>query len=298
MYLVIGILSVISGILLMYIWHYQRQVKNICRQLAFIKKYGSNQMIVGLTGIGTVDELAEILNDFLDIRKRERKEYLDKEKLVSDIYMNLSHDIRTPLTSLDGYFQLLSECEDEDRERYLAVIQERIGSLKDMLEELFTFTKLKNGDYHLEMSKIYVNRILKDTIFSYYEDWLEHGIEPKIEIDEGDFIINGNEQALRRVIQNILKNAVDHGKKKILIFLKTDVDKVVLKIGNLVSNADQIDVRRVFERFYKMDSSRSRNSTGLGLSIAREFVLQMGGRIEADVEGVLFWIRITFEVCK
>lgn len=86
--------------------------------------------------------------------------------MISDTYTNLSHDIRTPLTSLDGYFQLLEQSEDaEEQKHYMDIIQERIHSLKEMLEELFLFTKLKNESYHLELKHCCVNQVLKQTIF-------------------------------------------------------------------------------------------------------------------------------------
>lgn len=176
--------------------------------------------------------------------------------------------------------------------RYLSIILERIGSLKDMLEELFTFTRLKNGDYHMELEEIYVNRILKDCIFSYYEDWCNKGIQLEISITEEPLVALGNEQAFRRVVQNIVKKRIDHGERKIMISLEKDRDGIVIKIGNLVRDPEKIDTERVFERFYKIDESRSRNSTGLGLSIAKEFVVQMGGRIEAYVQEKVFGIRI------
>lgn len=92
---------------------------------------------------GGIGELADVLNEWLELKRREKKEYLKKEEMISDTYTNLSHDIRTPLTSLDGYFQLMETCEDqEEQRRYMKIIQERIGSLKEMLEELFTFIKI------------------------------------------------------------------------------------------------------------------------------------------------------------
>lgn len=92
--------------------------------------------------------------------------------MISDTYTNLSHDIRTPLTSLDGYFQLLRDETDKSaQEHYIDIIQERITSLKDMLEELFMFTKIKNDSFKLELSNCCVSRLLKQTVFSYYEEW-------------------------------------------------------------------------------------------------------------------------------
>ncbi len=299
MYVAIGILCMIILILVLILWKYQRQVKDICRQLAFLKDHDSNMMISREIDAGGVGELTDLLNELLDGQKKERRDYLEKEKMIADTYTNLSHDIRTPLTSLDGYFQLLEESWDPDEQkRYQRIIHERIKSLKEMLEELFTFTKLKNESYHLELSPCCVNRILKDTVFSYYEDWMEQGIEPRIEIPEEPLYTEGNETALRRVIQNIIKNGLDHGERKIHIILDREShagrEQIFLEIRNQVPDPEAIDVDRVFERFYKADEARSKSSTGLGLSIAKEFVLRMNGEIGARVEGQEFCVVIRF----
>lgn len=244
---------------------------------------------------GGIGELTDTMNELLADRRRERSIWLDKERTLSDLYTNLSHDIRTPLTSLDGYFQLLEESADEgDRERYLMIIQERIGSLKDMLEELFAFTKLKNESYELELYECCMNQILKDTIFSYYESWEERGIKPHFAIADELLYVRGNAQAIRRMIQNILKNVLDHGEKSLTVLLERRGEEVLLEIRNRVANPEEIVVEQVFERFYKADSARSKSSTGLGLSIAREFVLHMSGQITAYVEGNEFCVAVRF----
>ncbi len=247
MFYIIVVLVCIILFLIWFIMKYQRQIKDICRQLWFLKDHDSNMMISSEIRFGGVGYLADTLNEIVELRKWERKKYLDKEKSISDIYTNLSHDIRTPLTSLDGYFQLLKESEiTEEQQHYILVIQERISSLKDMLEELFTFTKLQNDDYVLELSTCSLNRILKDTLFSYYDIWKENDIE----------------------------------------------QRAVLSLKNMVSEPDKIDISRIFERFYKADEARSDSSTGLGLSIAKEFVLRMKGEIRAELDENWFSVNI------
>ena len=143
MYIVIGILAGIIILQAIILWKHVRQVKDICRQLSFQMKQ-------------------DLLNELLDMRRKEKRRYLEKEALIADTYTNLSHDIRTPLTSLDGYFQLMEDCENvDDQRRYLGIIHERIHSLNEMLEELFTFTKLKNDSYSLKLMPCCLNRILK-----------------------------------------------------------------------------------------------------------------------------------------
>ena len=297
MYIIIGILAGIIILQSIIIWKYQRQVKDICRQLAFLMKHDSNMLIHREFGLGGIGMLSDRLNDLLELRRKEKQYYQEKETLIADTYTNLSHDIRTPLTSLDGYFQLMEACENvEEQRRYLNIIHERIHSLNEMLEELFMFTKLKNESYRLELTSCCINRILKETVFSYYDEWVRREIQPDIQITEEQLYIDGNKQGLSRIIQNVIKNGLDHGEKKIRIVLKREQNRAVLRISNQVTASEQIDIEHVFDRFYKADAARSKTSTGLGLSIAREFVRRMNGEIGAKIEKNEFIVEMSFPI--
>ena len=297
MYIIIEILAGIIILQSIIMWKYQRQVKDICRQLAFLMKHDSNMLIHREFGLGGIGMLSDRLNDLLELRRKENQYYQEKETLIADTYTNLSHDIRTPLTSLDGYFQLMEACENvEEQRRYLNIIHERIHSLNEMLEELFMFTKLKNESYRLELTSCCINRILKETVFSYYDDWVRREIQPDIQITEEQLYIDGNKQGLSRIIQNVIKNGLDHGEKKIRIVLKREQNRAVLRISNQVIASEQIDIEHVFDRFYKADAARSKTSTGLGLSIAREFVRRMNGEIGAKIEENEFIVEMSFPI--
>ena len=297
MYIIIGILAGIIILQSIIIWKYQRQVKDICRQLAFLMKHDSNMLIHREFGLGGIGMLSDRMNDLLELRRKEKRYYQEKETLIADTYTNLSHDIRTPLTSLDGYFQLMEACENvEEQRRYLNIIHERIHSLNEMLEELFMFTKLKNESYRLELTSCCINRILKETVFSYYDEWVRREIQPDIQITEEQLYIDGNKQGLSRIIQNVIKNGLDHGEKKIRIVLKREQNQAVLRISNQVIASEQIDIEHVFDRFYKADAARSKTSTGLGLSIAREFVRRMNGEIGAKIEKNEFIVEMSFPI--
>ncbi len=297
MCIIIGILAGIIILQSIIMWKYQRQVKDICRQLAFLMKHDSNMLIHREFGLGGIGMLSDRLNDLLELRRKEKQYYQEKETLIADTYTNLSHDIRTPLTSLDGYFQLMEACENvEEQRRYLNIIHERIHSLNEMLEELFMFTKLKNESYRLELTSCCINRILKETVFSYYDDWVRREIQPDIQITEEQLYIDGNKQGLSRIIQNVIKNGLDHGEKKIRIVLKREQNQAVLRISNQVIASEKIDIEHVFDRFYKADAARSKTSTGLGLSIAREFVRRMNGEIGAKIEENEFIVEMSFNL--
>lgn len=289
------ILLIINLILVVILIGRKRQVKNICRQLSFFRENDSNMLISCGNRTGGMGELADELNMLASDVRKHHKDYLEKEKNIAQIYTNLSHDIRTPLTSLDGYFQLLQESDDEvDRARYISIIRERIDSLSNMLEELFTYTKLKNEAYELELSNVDITKLLKQVIISYYDEWNTRGIRPIIDIEEDTIEVYANAQGLRRSIENIVKNVLVHGEKEIKISLKKEKEGSILTISNYVLNPDEINVDRVFERFYKADEARSTTSSGLGLSIAYGFVKKMGGSIDARLNNNEFEIIITF----
>lgn len=294
-WIIIG-LCIVTALQAWMIGTYWRQMKNICRQLSFLMKKDSNMLLTGDVRIGGIGKLLDTLNDYLLIQRKKERYYQEKEKTIANTYTSLSHDIRTPLTSLDGYFQLLETSDtEEEQKKYITIIQDRIKSLKDMLEELFTFTKLKNASFQLELSKCCINQMVKDTIFSYYDEWMEKEIEPHISITDTLLYMKGNEQAIRRVLQNIIKNGLDHGEKEVDISLQEMEQKIVIEIKNKVYHPENIDITQVFTQFYKADMARSKTSSGLGLSIAKEFVLQMQGEISARIEEEKFCVCIQFD---
>lgn len=293
--LIIAILFLIILILICIIISYRRQINYICRQLQFRLELDSNLLVQTDSSFRSTQRLAKIINEFLADRRKERIKAAKKEKSISDIYTNLSHDIRTPLTSLDGYVQLLYDSRNEDeRMRYLAIISERIKCIKEMLDELFTFARLKNDDWQLEMTECCLNKITSETLFSYYDVWKKKGIEPHVTLPDNNLYFYGNEAAYRRVLQNIIKNALIHGEKELKVILYEADDNIFLEIGNCVPDGISMDVESIFQRFYKADEARNRNSTGLGLAIAKEFVERMNGKISAEYEDGWFYIRIVF----
>lgn len=294
--ILIVILAVSVAVLIAVLVKIRAQLRDINEQLDFLCEKDTNMLLLTDTNMADIGRLKERINRFLEQWHRQREAAAKKEQMISDTYTNLSHDIRTPLTSLDGYFQLLKDETDKSaQEHYIDIIQERITSLKDMLEELFMFTKLKNDSFKLELSNCCVSRLLKQTVFSYYEEWKKQGIEPSLDICEDTIFITANAQALRRVLQNVIKNALVHGQNSICIQMKQKNKMVHILVSNDVKNPDDIDVDKVFERFYKADEARSISSSGLGLSIAKELVERMGGSIEARLEGKRFVVEIQFE---
>lgn len=284
---------ILMGILILY----RRQVRTTCRQLAFIKANDTNMKLSGDELFKDLNALKDEMNEILTKDKETALKIKRNEELFKETITNISHDIRTPLTSLDGYFQLLGQSEsEEERAGYIAIIEERIESLNSMLEELFTYTKLQNSQYEPELEEMDFGRCVYDTVFSFYEDFKAKGIEPDISFEEENFLIMGNKEAIRRALQNVIKNAKEHGAESLSLRLFQKDDNVEFVCANAVTNTSEIDMEKVFVRFYKSDVARTQSSTGLGLAIAKGLINKMNGTIEAKLEENLFSITIRFEM--
>lgn len=291
----LAILVIAETIWLLVLW---RQHLKICRQLQFVREQDSCLLVsVNVEHFGELKLAEEINRTLEDVRER-KHELSEKEKLIADAYANLSHDIRTPLTSLDGYVQLLRDAATpEEQARYTAIIRERIETLKELLEDLFTFTKLKNGKYEPELEIISLRSVTAETVLSYYDVWKEAGVDPEIDLTEEVLPILGNELAVKRILQNITKNAMVHGHKSIFVTLrKRDERTAEVVIANPVEHPEEIEISRVFEQFYTADRYHQQASSGLGLAIAKEFTERMNGTIGASLDGNRFFVTITFPI--
>lgn len=290
------ILSISFMITIIQLIRYRRQIKNICRQMSFLESQETNMMITTHLSGKEILNLVEHINCLNDLRKKQVQEYKGKDERLKETIANLSHDIRTPLTSLNGYFQLMRESEDEgERERYGRIIEGRIESLQNLLEELFTYTKLQNDSYQLDMEKENITRLVCDNIFSFYEEFKNRNITPVVQVDEGDAWVVCNSVAVDRIVHNIIKNALLHGKNAIELRIRQEEEKFLFICRNHVEKPEEIEIEQVFTRFYKADSSRRGESTGLGLAIAKELTERMNGKIKAELLEDVFSVSVEFQ---
>lgn len=286
----------VSGILLViviikYIL-YRRQIVNICRQMVFIMENNTNRIISNDIIEKEVLELTGLINLMCEEHKAKENILREKDKQLKAAMAGISHDIRTPLTSLRGFFELLENENDTKKKRdYSKIIDGKLIELTELLEELFTYTKLQNEDYVLELGEYDFTKIVLGTLFSFYGIFKEKNIEAEVDIDEGPAIVTCNDVAVKRMLSNILKNAILHGSGNISITYKTGNGRVEFICKNKVDNPWEIDISQVFDRFYKADAARTKGSTGLGLSVAKELAGRMEGEINASVENDMFIIK-------
>ncbi len=276
---------------------YRRQIKKICRQISYIRENETNMKLTSSLDSREIITLTENINELIEVYNERITEVNKKDRQLRAILSGLSHDIRTPLTSLDGYFQIMCESDDAtQKERYMTVIRQRIDALKNLLEELFTFSKLQDSDLSVNMEKQQINQIVYDSLFSYYDEFTSEGIEPNIDITDEILFVMGNNIMIQRITENIIKNSLVHSKSMVEVKLFREGDSTVFLCSNDTENPEDIDVSQVFDRFYKADKARTAASAGLGLAIAKQMTEKMNGSISASLNGDIFTITVKFKI--
>lgn len=292
--MVVGILILIIVILSFRLYLYRRQLSSIRKQVEFIRENETNMELSITIHQKEWNSLIVSLNKLLKDIKRCKYVTLNQENLFKQTITSVSHDLRTPLTSASGYIQMLYKggLDEEKQKEYIQIIQNRINSVTVMLNQLFEYTRLESNVYELDYEKIDLNGIVCDTISMFYDELVQNKIEPDIQIEEGPVWVFGDSLAWIRIIENIISNAIKYGENWIGILLQKENNEIYLRISNRTSTIEQKDVEYIFERFYTTDLSKTKKSTGLGLAIAKEFVLRLGGTIEAELNDDVFAINI------
>ncbi len=232
--------------------------------------------------------LAEEINVQLRKLRSQRHRFCQGDMELKNAVTNISHDLRTPLTAICGYLDLLDKEEKSEAvSRYLEIIKNRTGVLQQLTGELFRYSVITSPEYGNEIEKVAVNGVLEESIAGFYPVLRERGITPDIQITEKRVVRKVNKEALSRIFSNLLSNGVKYSSGDLHISL-SDMGELVF--SNLAPSLDRVQVERLFDRFYTVETARK--STGLGLSIAKILTEQMGGEIRADYEEGRLSIRI------
>ncbi|MBZ2174292.1 HAMP domain-containing histidine kinase [Schnuerera sp. xch1] len=297
LWLIIIILLLVIGVLSAYILLYKKEIRNIAKKLQFIKDNDTNMKIDLQIKMKEINELAIQLNHIIDYYKTEKIAISKAQHEFKEEITNISHDLRTPLTSIAGYVQMLEseKTSKEKKAEYYSIITRRIETLIAMLDDFFEFTRIESDEYPLQFEKVNVNNVLTNVISLFYHDFISKGEEPSIQMPSTPIYIYGDKDALTRIFQNLIKNYLNHGTGNISISVKEE-KHVCISFKNYALNIDNEEAERLFERFYIADKSRSKKTTGLGLAIVKNLVTKMNGEIEAYVEDSFLIIDVIFKL--
>lgn len=234
-------------------------------------------------------KLVTALNKQLKQLREERRKYQSGNLELKNAVTNISHDLRTPLTAIRGYLDLLKkESLSTDTRRYLDIIANRTNALEQLTEELFRYSVITNQE-HLVYEEVSLNSALEESILAYYAALIENGITPQITMPEYKVIRKLDKQALARLFSNIMSNIIKYSSGDLEIIL---LDNGTICFSNSAPDLDGVEVERLFDRFYTVETAR--NSTGLGLSIAKSLVEKMNGNIKAEYLNGKLQIKIYF----
>ena len=291
----VWILLIISLASLFGLAYYRLQIQLLVKQLKEMSKLSTNQLLTQEIFSKEMIELVQEINQTIAKERNLRIRLLQQETNNKALMSNLSHDVRTPLTSLIGYIQLLEESDSpEDQDRYFKIIYQRLDRLKDLLDRLFLLARLEDRDYQVRKTSLDLKEIVSQAILSSYDQLTRQAFEVDVDIQAQDMMMEGNQDLIHAIMDNLIKNAIDHGKAYLKLSLHQDQQAIILQVSNQVKEAIEGDPSRWLERFYQGDPSRTKGNSGLGLSIIKSAAEKMGGSVSIKLLQDQLTIQLIF----
>lgn len=288
-WLAASVLAVIVATLGVKIWLLHRGVKALRLDLAQKLDRDTNTLLSLPCRDRELRRLAAALNQELRLLREERLRYQQGDRDVKEAVVNVSHDLRTPLTALAGYVELLKgEALPPDASRYLRQIEGRTKAMKAMTEELFRYS-LAADETSLTLEPVDLRAAVEESLLSFYGAFQQKGAVPQVFLPENPVVRQVDRGALSRVLGNILANALKYSGGDLAV---TVTQRGQMIFSNLAPGLDPISAGRLFDRFYTVESSRQ--STGLGLSIAKELAQRMDGSIGSNFQNGTLTVWVEF----
>ena len=290
LYSVIVVLSILVITLLIRVVTTNIELKNITRELKEITEKDTNLLLSTSSGDKSikilVDSLNKELKKLLSLKREYTKGIFDVKKSAE----NIAHDIRTPLTVIKGYVDLLEKEElSEEGRKYLEIIKGRVDYMKEMIDELFLSLSMKSRGV-LNLSNIDAKSILEEALVSNYKEFEKKGMTPSFITPNEKVIIKADSKALYRAYSNIISNALKYGEGE----FKVEMDEKGNTIfSNLAPNMDSVEANKLLDRYYTISDAKA--SSGIGLSISKEILQEMGGELKVKLENQRLYISIIYK---
>jgi hypothetical protein len=281
------VLALIAVVLYVKIYLLRRDMDALSDELGEQLSTDTNTLLSASSGDRHFRKLVADLNRELGLLRQQRQRYLSGDRELKEAVTNISHDLRTPLTAICGYLELLErEEKSEAVERYIEIIGNRVQVLKQLTEELFRYSVIMTTQPR-EKEQVVINTVLEESVAAFYAALKEKNITPEIRMPEKPVARYLDRSALSRVFSNLLNNAIKYSDGDLEITL---LENGEICFSNRADRLNEVQVGKLFDRFYTVEAARK--STGLGLAIARALVEQMGGTISAAYENGRLSIRI------
>jgi len=273
-------------------------INNINKELKKLKNIKTNEQLKLAAPNKNIEEMIGEINFILEKSQNDRIAHEKSESELRKQIANISHDLRTPLTSILGYVQLIRDesTSEEEKQEYLDIIEKRSKVLQNLITSFYDLSRLEANEYDLEFKKVNVESLLREIVAAFYNDFVDKGFEVEAQLQEKLPAIIADENAVIRIFTNIFQNALKHGSKTMSI-CQRQVDGVIIStFSNRVENFTQEDLEHVFDRFFTADRMRTGQNTGLGLTIVKKLTESMGHEVSASLEDEVFTIQIRFKL--
>ena len=281
------LLILLNSILAFSLISWKRQICEITRQIG-----EDRQLRISLSN-KYIEKLAGTINEKNDFEQKTKVRMLQEKEQLKQSIANISHDIRTPLTSIQGYLALLKSCENkEEQEHFLSVIQAKADYLTELLQIFYDLSLIDREDFILETETLDINRMVTNCLIDKYNELKE--LSPIIKTEHAPVWISGNTVACKRIIENLISNAIRYSNDAIEIVIDANG---VFTVKNTAPELKNTDVTMLFQKFYTADTSRSNGNTGLGLYIVKELLDKIEGGIKAvHYENNVLTIAVYFKL--
>ena len=290
LWVTIGILILMIIGLFIKVHILQKSIKEIAAAFADRLVTDTNTLIDTSSSDKNVRHLANTINRQLRKLRTERRRFQQGDLELKNAVTNISHDLRTPLTAICGYLELLEQEEKpETVSRYIGIVKDRVDILAQLSEELFRYSAIISTKDNTIREQVIINTVLEESIAAFYMVLTERHIVPEIQITETKVVRMLDRSALSRVFSNLISNVIKYSDGDLKIVLSENGE---MAFSNMASGLDEIQVGRLFDRFYTVETARK--STGLGLAISKTLVEQMNGTISAAYKNGRLSICIFF----
>lgn len=240
-----------------------------------------------------IEELAYQINQKDTLHKKLQTQIKQEEEQLKQSISNISHDLRTPLTSIQGYLTLLQECESKrEQEQYIKIIKAKTDYLTALVQEFYDLSVIENEAFDIKREKVDINRVVTDFLIEKYYEFGE--IQPVIKTEKVPVWIEGNNLICKRIVENLIVNAIRYSDR----YIEVSINKQgIFTIKNSTQLLDDVDIHLLFNKFYTADKSRIKGSSGLGLYIVKELLKKIDGKIESvDYDKEILSISIRFSL--
>lgn len=274
----------------------RREIRSMSRQLEDLSA-GRTEKKISLTLVDArLNELAAQINENMEIQKQLRIDTRKSEQRLKDSIAGVSHDLRTPLTAIIGYVQMLerSGLSGEQQEK-AAVILKKADAMRELVESFFELSVMESGQSEFAEEPVNFTNIVSEAVVDFIPRFEAAELEPDVDLGDKSLYMAGDRTALRRIVQNLLSNALKYTAGRVEVTLEERDGEIILTVANEVKPDTPPDMERLFERFYTADDSRNSGSAGLGLYIVKLLAEKMQGAVSASLENKTLSIYVVFQ---